>query len=510
MEYKLLQQAVSLNETVFDSSVEQSVDCDLTLPDYCPVIQRILKCQVTPQISAYQTVGDRLTVDGFAMIRLFYTDEGNKAVRCYEYQTPYSKSVEIKAAAENACIAVSTEMQYVNCRAVSQRRVDIHGAFFVKVKITACRDENIIVGVEGGGMQLRKTETAVSSVTGEAQRQFTVSEVLELGAAKPAVQQIIRCSATAILRDFKMITNKLLLKGELSVKTLYCADGLDSSLEIAENSIPISQIIDMEGIDDGSACEVRLSVMSFEMQTKTDASGEARLLDASAKLNASIRATKMTEVTVITDAYSTQCELNTQTKSLDFEKLLESFHDTSLCRKTVDVGAVDSVLDVWCDSVTHTAVQEESALFIRGTAVVCMLAIAADGSPVYIEKALDFEYKRELKISGERVVCRPCVCVLASDYTLSGSDRLDLRLELGIDASVFVTNSVKIISQLSLDETRAKPADTAALTIYFAEAGETVWNIARSYNTTVDAIIEENELKDEIVREKSMLLIPCV
>lgn len=51
MEYKLLQQAVSLNETVFDSSVEQSVDCDLTLPDYCPVIQRILKCQVTPQIA---------------------------------------------------------------------------------------------------------------------------------------------------------------------------------------------------------------------------------------------------------------------------------------------------------------------------------------------------------------------------------------------------------------------------------------------------------------------------
>lgn len=510
MDYKLLHQAVSLNETVFDGSVEQSVDCDLTLPDYCPVIQRILKCQVLPQVNSYQMVGDRLTIDGFAQIRLFYTDEGNKAVRCYEYQSPYSKAVEIKTTVENACISVTADMQYVNCRAVSQRRADIHGSFSIKIKITACHEENIIIGVEGGGMELKKKETSVSSITGEAQRQFTVNEVLEIGNAKPAVQQIIRCSATAVLRDFKLITNKLLIKGELVVKTLYCADGLESSLETAENSIPISQIIDMEGIDDGSTCDVRLNVLCFELQTKTDASGEARLLDATAKINAAIKATKMVDINIIADAYSTQCELDMETKNLDFEKLLETFHDTALCRKTIDIGAVESVLDVWCDNIAPTVVQEENTLWIRGTAVVCLLAISSDTSPVYIERTLDFEYRREMKISAEKVACQPSLSVLASDYTLNGTDRLDVRLELGIDGSIFLMESTKVLAQLSLDESRAKPKNTAALTVYFAEAGEMVWNIARNYNTTVSAIVEENELKDEVIREKCMLLIPCV
>lgn len=510
MDYKLIHQTVSLNQTVFDNSVEQSIDCDLTLPDYCPVIQRILKCNVTPQINSYQMVGDRLTIDGFTLIRLFYTDENNKSVRCYEYQTPYSKSVEIKAAAENACVSVCADMQYVNCRAVSQRRVDIHGSFSLKIKISVCSNENIITNVEGGGMELRRKSSSISSIAGEAQRQFIVNEVLEIGSAKPAVQQIIRCNATAILRDFKIITNKLLLKGELVVKTLYCADSLDSNLEIVENSIPISQIIDMEGVDDTSVCDVRLNVLSFELQTKTDASGETRLLDANAKINASIKAMKMIDIDVITDAYSTQCELNMETKSMEFEKLVETFHDTALCRKTIDVGSLSNVLDVWCDSISPTAVQEENALWIRGTAVVCMLAISTDGSPVYIERTLDFEYKRELKISGEKIACQPFVNVLASDYTLNGADRLDVRLELSMDASVFITQSTKMISELSLDETREKSKNTAALTIYFAEAGEQVWEIARSYNTTVHAIVEENELKEEMIREKCMLLIPCV
>lgn len=510
MDYKLIHQTVSLNQTVFDNSVEQSIDCDLTLPDYCPVIQRILKCNVTPQINSYQMVGDRLTIDGFTLIRLFYTDENNKAVRCYEYQTPYSKSVEIKAPAENACIGVCADMQYVNCRAVSQRRVDIHGSFSLKIKISVCCDENIITDVEGGGMELKRKNASVSSVAGEAQRQFIVNEVLEIGSAKPSVQQIIRCSATAILRDFKIITNKLLLKGELVVKTLYCADSLDSGLETAENSIPISQIIDMEGIDDTAVCDIRLSVLSFELQTKTDASGETRLLDANAKINVSIKAMKMVDIAMITDAYSTQCELISETKAMDMERLVETFRDTTLCRKTIDVGYLSSVLDVWCDSVSPTAAQEENALWVRGTAVVCMLAISSDGSPVYIERTLDFEYKRELKISGEKISCQPFVTALASDYTLNGADRLDIRLELSIDAGVFISQSVRMISELSLDETRAKPQNTAALTIYFADAGEQVWEIARSYNTTVHAIVEENELKEETIREKCMLLIPCV
>lgn len=511
MNYKLLHQTAALNETVYDGSVEQSLDCDLTLPDYCPVIQRILKCRVTPQISAYQFVGDRLTVDGCAQIRLYYSDEGNKCVRCYEYSLPYSKSVDMNNINENACISVSADMQYVNCRAVSQRRVDIHGAFSIKIKITVLHSEEFIVGVEGGGMELQKKPMTISSISGEIRRQFSISEVLEVGASKPAVQQIIRSSATAILRDYKVITNKLLVKGELLVKTLYSADSTESALETMENSIPISQIIDMEGVDDTSTCDVRLSVLSFELQTKADSSGEIRLIEAAAKVSAGICAAKNISIDCITDAYSTQFEMQLQRKAFTFERLAETFRDTALCRKTVEIGSVSSILDVWCDSISPSVLQEENAVVIRGNAVVSMFAISTDGSPMYVERTLDFEYKRELKISGEAVRCNPNVNIVGADYSLNGSQNLDVRLEISVDASVFVTESCSLISGVEVDENTLKNSSgAAALTIYFAESGERIWNIARSYNTTVSAIMEENELKEEVVREKCMLLIPCV
>ena len=37
-------------ETDFESAAEQSVEADISLPDYCPEIKRILKCTVTADI----------------------------------------------------------------------------------------------------------------------------------------------------------------------------------------------------------------------------------------------------------------------------------------------------------------------------------------------------------------------------------------------------------------------------------------------------------------------------
>ena len=52
MDYTAERSSLSAMELIYDGCQEQSVDLDLTLPDYCPDIQRILKCQVYPRILA--------------------------------------------------------------------------------------------------------------------------------------------------------------------------------------------------------------------------------------------------------------------------------------------------------------------------------------------------------------------------------------------------------------------------------------------------------------------------
>ena len=60
MEYVLSKKELSVGETVFEGCIEQPIDLDFSLPDYCPDIQRILKCRVYPKIYTRNISGDRL------------------------------------------------------------------------------------------------------------------------------------------------------------------------------------------------------------------------------------------------------------------------------------------------------------------------------------------------------------------------------------------------------------------------------------------------------------------
>ena len=68
-----------------------------------------------------------------------------------------------------------------------------------------------------------------------------------------------------------------------------------------------------------------------------------------------------------------------------------------------------------------------------------------------------------------------------------------------------------VIYQMSVDEDKPKnTGNSAALIIYYAKSGEKIWDIARRYNTTVDAVLSANHLEDQPLRADTMLLIPCI
>ena len=52
--------------------------------------------------------------------------------------------------------------------------------------------------------------------------------------------------------------------------------------------------------------------------------------------------------------------------------------------------------------------------------------------------------------------------------------------------------------------------DDAALRIYFADERESVWDVAKRYNTSVAAILEQNEIDDEPLSAGEMILIPIM
>ena len=511
MDYHVTKEALAVCETVFDGVQEQPVDLDFTLPDYCPDIQRILKCQVYPRIHSRSISGDRLEIEGNVTVKLLYLDEDRAAVRCCEHTESFSASLNLKKSPQNAVALTKTQVEYVNCRAVSPRKLDIHGAFSICARVLSRVEQDIVCSIPGDDIQQKVKPVQTGSVTGISQQQFTVSEVLEIGQGKPEAESIVRTDVCAVMEDYKAIANKVILKGNILIKTLYAGNMDSGELETMEYTIPVSQIVDVEGIDDGGLCEAHLDILSASLQIRSDSDGQDSLLEADIRLTATVIAYAQTTLNLVTDAYSTCYDLQLEYEQIRLESMTGALHDNYVCKNTVEVGeaGISRVIDAWNEIRSATAQVEGGQLIYKGKFNICILALNQEEEPVYLEKMFDFTYAREWSEAIGNLRCEAEAAMLSISYRLLGGTGIEIRAELGLQAFVFRSETCQVVAAASADETKPRSRDeSASLIIYYADAGEKIWNIARDYCTSAEAILQENNLTEEVLENRQMLLIP--
>lgn len=147
MELELRRQTVPSFETILEETVEQPVECDALLPDYCPDIRRILKCTLTPVPVGKTITAGRLEVEGLATLNILYISAGGEPARG-EYKVPFTRMLELRGEAEDPIITVGMLPGPVSCRAVNQRRLEIRGSVAVSASVISCHGQQILAGSE--------------------------------------------------------------------------------------------------------------------------------------------------------------------------------------------------------------------------------------------------------------------------------------------------------------------------------------------------------------------------
>ncbi len=510
MELKLKKEIFRIAELMFENTSEQSVDGDITLPDYCPDIKRILKCIVTPCVISEQCVGDRVTIDANALVQVVYVDDNNN-IFCYDKTFPFSKNIETGKQIDNPVLEVRMKTAYANTRAVSQRRIDIHSSVAISVSITGKKEIEIMTDAENCGIQLLKNFNSASDFIGQTVKTFTLNEVMEISKSKTPVRQIIRQKAVPVITEVKVIANKLLLKGEVSVFVLYCADTKEGGYECFENSLPISQIIELDGINENTDYSVRTSISSVNILPKSNSTGEKKLFDVTVNVCAVVKADKKVDFPLPCDCYSTLYNVNSEKKLITFDKIFNKSDDLIMVKKTEDFSntSIGEIINVWCDDVVTTYSCTGDELKIIGSTNVSILGKDSEGQPFYAERTITFEKNKNPEGGCKDIICMADGVVSAIGFVLVDTNKIDLRVEIRLNTTVSKRSTSEIITDISCDK-ELKEKKCSALTVYFTEAGEVLWNIARKYNTTVDAIISENDIKNDNFSEKCMLLIPRV
>lgn len=506
MELNLLTCPIGKQEKLLDTAVENPFDLDISLPEYYPDIQRILKCTVQPNIHTVSAGTDRITSEGNGVFRMLYVTE-DKQIASYEQTFPISRSTSFSSDDPSVSVGAAAQTDFVNGRATGQRRVSVHGVVSIRFTALTLRSIQLITAGEQPFLQVRTKSVQAFSLCALAQRSFAMSEVVEVGDGNPPVGHILRAEAFVLADNVKAVKDKLLIKGEVTVQILYAPEP-DGEWVVFRHSMPLSQIIEASGLAQENLHDVTVRICSIEIAPKADGNGQVRLLEIALRAQALVRSGVEVQTQAVWDAYSTEGTIQPQYGDLELLRYAEPIRETMTVRQIIDAPGTDArqLQDIHVLQIQNTVRIENGSLVLECTAQLGMLIRDEQGEPAYVEDRIAFSFHKEFSEDLQSVMWEPTIQVYGCRGTLTSDGKAEVRMEVSIGGVVYLRSTERLLLSAEIADTQESAQ--SALTIYFADAGESVWDIARRYRTTVSAVLAENGLEEETVPQSRMLVIP--
>ncbi len=507
MDCQYTSQNINVSSVLLKQKVEVPIDSEIMLPDYCSDIKRLLKCKVKPCVTSKSINGDTLDVEGEATVSVCYVDEDNK-IKSFEERIPFSRAFDLPSAPEMPIIEVKLKASFINCKAVTQRRIDVHCSLNMTAIVKSFASMSIVTDIDEPCVQQQRGSSNASILIGADEKYLIVSDEMSVPDTCDSIKSIIRSETKVFVSDTKIIGNKVVVKGDLKVKILYLGEE-NGGYFTAQESFPFSQILDINGLTENCTCYVDTSVLNCEARPQTDMSGMLRKAIIGAKLYLSVTAFCNSQVPFLTDAYSTDDELALTVEPIKLERVAYTYNDRCQIAKKLDVPIenIETVIDMWCDAECGKVSLSNGHLGMLGTLCVCLLANDSSGEPQYFERNVDFELDTEIdpSITGSDFVCSATPLGITSTQSRGG---LEVKADVNMRIDVLEHDSLDVITNAELGDRLKSKYGNSSIVIYRAESGERLWDIAKRYNTSVSSITGLNSLSGETVADDMTIVIP--
>lgn len=509
MDFKINRETIPASELIYSGIQEQGIELDYILPDYYPDIFRLVKCEVIPVITDSSINGDRLSYELQCDIRLLYCSEDGKNLQCITQRQNFSKSAELGRSADSPEIQLSAKTDHVNFRAVNKRRLDVRGAVSVKISVMGEKSQEVISDAFGMNIQLKKIPVKYASKKVTSEKVIQLSEETELSPAQPSVSNIIRSECSVSECEKKIISGKILAKGDVNVKLLYSSE---NSIESMDFSMPFSQIIDVDEVDETFECSVSADVTSCNITLSADKDGENRMLKFEPELKIRCRAVKSSEIMIVSDAYSTVYPCDIDFSSVQAEQPPTVYNENF--RHNAKLAEGDSVpkniYAMWCSpkNINTRIGNDRKSVIISGMITYSMACNDASGNISMPDRDEAFEETIEIgdELSGSFSVD---ITKISVSYNITSDGILNAKSDISVKISVGSSAEIKALTGINIDDSTKKQRDgDYAIKLYFGTENENIWDIAKRFSTEIEAITEENELASDCLEKSGMIVIP--
>lgn len=497
----LIKEEILMDKNTANETVQIMMEGEMIVPDSKGDLEEIVSSNARCYINDYDVTGNRLNFKGVAEISVIYLTkdkrpEGMSA--SYDIMDFISvDSLTLESVAQLEICVISLE-----CRAVNERKVAYKMLAEVTSHIYDTYTGNVVTEIEEPTPEnfcFKKLEC--TNILDKSASGFTVKEQMKIQRDQPNINDIIELNVQPVNINAHCIDEGLNISGDLKVTMIYNGEEGSNPMEVFTGEIPVNGSLEVDGAEENMMCCPKIWIKRVFYNILADEDGENRIIEVECELGVYTNVISTDEKTVLDDAYCLD-------KMLDLEQHCINSFKTICCNKSqcpikqpVEIDGPDMlrIYNASGKAMIDSVTVEKDKTIVDGVLEVKVLYVTVDDSkPVFCYNGdLPFSQTLETRGSDEGMTAFVTAVPQHIGFNMMSQREVEIRGMLAIDCVVIENNVNCVVTDIEEKPLPEGYLDKLpSVVVYVVKKGDTLWKLAKRFNTTVDDIVELNDIEN--------------
>ena len=411
-------------------------------------------------------------------------------------------------------VQLKWEIEDLTVHFINSRKLNIKALVTFTAYAEEVKETELPIGVEDQDISQKKEELSVMGTAIHKKDTMRVKEDISLASNKPDIYQLLWNTVEIRGLDIRTEQDKVAVKGELFVFILYRGNDDNNSLQWLEHSLPFYQELECPGCSTDMIPNVEVSMAQNDLKVKQDEDGEERQIGVDVVLELEMNIYEEEEISLLLDVYTParDCQAIREEKRLE-SLLVKNFSKCKVSDRVKTESSQGKILQI-CHSDGNVKIDETSitdrGILVEGIVQVRILYIISDDEMPFYSMETMIPFSHLIEAPG---IYRDCTYHLRTDLeqlstTMIDSDEIEVKIIINLNALVLKgtkTGIIRGIEEKELD--REKLSSMPGIVGYQVQPGDTLWDIAKKFYTTIETIVQLNHLEDREIRPYDTLIL---
>ncbi len=515
---EILKKGITIDKKIGKETSQVLVEGDIIVPDTKPDIDMVLEANGSAYIDSKDIVNDRVTFKGNLDINILFIAKGeNKPIYNMQSTYPINDFINIEGIDKNMTVFTTCNITNLDYKPINDRKVSFRAILDVTSEVLAKENIEAVTTIDGlDEKQMKVTNINVNKVACTKFDRFNIKDDIEISSGRPNIKEILDINFNIINKDVRTQLEKINISGDIRACILYKSDEEDSIITYFEQDIPFNGVIEVEGATDDMIGDVYLDIQEKNVQILEDVDGEPRLIGVDIYVGCNIKVSYEDEMNILEDAYALD-------KKINIEKNMQSY--PMLVCKNKNQASIKEVLKLDEECPPILQVLKVSGKPILDNIEILQDKIVAEGivecKILYITNNDEYPmhcfttimpYSQAIDAKG----ANPKVAkVDINSYiehigvNMMSDKDVEVRCAINFDTCVIKEKEISFITDVVFEEVDEQFLNSiSSMIIYVVQSGDTLWDLAKKFNTTVDDIVELNDIENpDLIYPGQKLLI---